>query len=54
VAVTLLALWGAVLASLIAAAPFAGLRQMTVVYTGMILAGIGMFLRERVLVRVEK
>jgi hypothetical protein len=43
----------AILIALIAAVPFAGLSPMTVAFVGMIVAGAGMLLRDRVLVRVE-
>ena len=48
-----MALGLAILIALLAAVPFAGLNPMTVAFAGMIVAGVGMLLRERVLVRAE-
>jgi hypothetical protein len=39
--------------ALAALLPFTQLRPMTVVYVAMLMTGVGMFLRERVLVRVS-
>jgi hypothetical protein len=53
IATVFMALGVAILVALMAAVPFAGLNPMTVAFAGMIIAGVGMLLRERVLMRVQ-
>jgi len=53
-ATVFLALAAAVFCGLLVAVPLTGINPMTAVFAGMVLAGVGMLLRERVLVRVDR
>jgi hypothetical protein len=53
-ATVILAVVFGVVFSLMVAIPIAGIPPMTVAFAGMLLAGVGILLRRRVLVRVER